>query len=300
MKYRGSNLILDNFRSVMGDYDVDIQDVVRSAILDGVDISDYIESCKEEPYKLDQIRLSIKEDVPAVLFSSLNGEQLYIIRKLRAKNYNIEPIISQITSGRLSECYLDFLISWVTKGVDVSGIKLSLIPKKMLEVFDMHLCQGRDMRPFNNGKVYSKEYVLYCMSIQERGKDITRFATEDWSLEVLSDLAGVVSSVSDKVWQSVISVLTPKDSRNRVALMFRAAKYKLPINQLGMFGSSLGTVRLPVYDDESVATIIEAAKGGFDWKSLMQESLSADERRARLDEMKMHRGRKVGGVLRKG
>lgn len=297
MLYRGSKLVLDNFRSVMADYDVDIQDVVRSAILDGVNISDYIESCKDDPYKLDQIRLSLKESVPTVLFNGLNGEQLYIIRKLKAKNYNIDPIISQITSGKLSECYLDFLISWVTRGVDISGIKLSLIPKKMLEIFDMHLCQGRDMRPFNNGRVYSKEYILYCVSIQERGKDISRFANEDWSLEVMSDLAGIVGSVSDKVWQSVLSVLTSKDDRHRVALMFKAAKYKLPVNQLG---AKSGDTESPIYDNSSISLIIEAANGGFDWKSLMNTGLSTNDRRVRLDEMRMQRGKKVAGVLRRG
>ena len=34
MKYKGIILILDNFRSVLKEYSVDIQDVVRSAILD--------------------------------------------------------------------------------------------------------------------------------------------------------------------------------------------------------------------------------------------------------------------------
>lgn len=295
MQYNGVMLVLDNFRGVLSEYDVDIQDVVRSAILDGVELEEYMEKCKSDPYRLDQIRLSIKEGVPQVLYGALSGEQLYIIRKLRGNNYNIEPIISQVKAGKLSGCYLDFMISWVTKGVDISGLKVSLIPKKMLEVFDMHLSQGRDMRPFNNGRIYSKEYVLYCMSIQEKGRDITRFANEQWSEEVLSYLADTVGNTSEKVWNSVMSVVKSNTDLNRVSLLFKAAKHKLPVEELGkpLQGKD-------AYDNESVSIIIDAAKGGFDYRQLMALNLTSDERRAKLDEMKMNRGRKVGGILRRG
>ena len=295
MECNGTVLILDNFRSVLSGYDVDIQDVVRSAILDGVDISEYIESCRDNAYKLDQIRLSLKEGITTSIFGSVNGEQLFVIRKMKSKNYKVEPVISQITSGKLQEDYLNYLLSWVTKGVDVSGIKLSLIPRKMLEIFDIYLCQGRDMRPFNNGRIYSKEYVLYCMSIQEKGRDISGFASEQWSDSVLSYLADTASNTPDRVWSSVMSVVKYHTDLDRVKLLFKAAKHKLPVEDLGksIHGED-------AYDNESIAIIIEAAKGGFDYKSLMSAGLDSDERRAKLDEMKMNRGRKVGGVLRRG
>lgn len=290
MNYNGVNLVLDNFRGVLSEYDVDVQDVVRSAILDGVDLEVYIEKWKSDPYKLDQIRLSLKEGVPQVLYDTLSGEQLYIIRKLRVNNYNIEPIISQVKSGKLSGCYMDYLISWVTKGIDISGIKVSVIPKKMLEIFDMHLSQGRDMRPFNNGRIYTREYVLYCVTIQEKGKDISRFVNENWSEPVLSYLSGVVGTTSEKIWSSVLSVVNSETSLERVKLLFKAAKMKLPVEDIGK----------DIYDNNSISFIIEASKNNFDYRVLMNVSLSSDERRAKLDEMKMNRGRKVGGVLRRG
>ena len=36
MKYKGTTLVLDNFRTVLKDFSVDVQDVVRSALLDNV------------------------------------------------------------------------------------------------------------------------------------------------------------------------------------------------------------------------------------------------------------------------
>lgn len=60
MEYRNQVLLLDNFRSILSSFSLDVQDVVRSAILDGVDLNPYIERFREDPYKLDQIRLGLK------------------------------------------------------------------------------------------------------------------------------------------------------------------------------------------------------------------------------------------------
>ena len=297
MEYKSRTLILDNFRSVLKDFSVDIQDVVRSAILDGVDIASYVNLCKNNPYKLDQIRMAMKESIPSVLYDSLSGEQLYIIRQLKVNKYNIDPIVSQVKSGKLAGCYLDFLISWVTKHVDISGIKISLIPKSMLEIFDMHLCQGRNMKPFNNGKVYSKDYILYCLSIQEGGKNIDRFVKEDWDEQLLAQLSVYAGNTPDAVWNSVMSVVTNDTGLERTDLLFSVARIGIPLDKITAVSKKDGS---PVYDNESIQVIIDASTQGFDYRKFMSPELSAVQRRAKLDEMKMNRGKKVGGVLRRG
>ena len=296
MEFKSQHLILDNFRTVLSDFSVDIQDVVRSAILDGVDISSYIVQCKDTPYKLDQIRLAMKESVSKVLYESLSGEQLYIIRQLKSNNYNIEPIITQVKIGKLSGCYLDFLISWVTKQVDISGIKICLIPKSMLEIFDMHMCQGRDMRPFNNGKVYSKDYILYCLSIQESGKSIDRFVKEEWDESLLAKISSYAGNTHKDVWDAFISSISKDTDCSRADAMISAAKAGLPMRELSAISKETGE---PVYDTISIVTIVEAATQGFDYSKLMPKELSTDQRVSKLGEMQMNRGKKVGGVLRR-
>ena len=69
IKFKGELLVLDNFRVVLKNYSLDVQDIVRSAILDGLDISEYISQYKNDPYKLDQIRLELKEGLNTSLFS---------------------------------------------------------------------------------------------------------------------------------------------------------------------------------------------------------------------------------------
>ena len=103
MIYENDKLILDNFRTVLKDYSVDVQDVVRSAILDGVDITKYIESCKNNAYRLDQIRLGMKENLEEIFLNIKNGDSIYKIRKLKERGVSLSGIQSQIRQGVLNE-----------------------------------------------------------------------------------------------------------------------------------------------------------------------------------------------------
>ena len=49
MEWNGRKIILDNLREELSAYSVDIQDVVRSAILDGIELGSYVEECREDP-----------------------------------------------------------------------------------------------------------------------------------------------------------------------------------------------------------------------------------------------------------
>lgn len=288
MKYNGVELILDNFREVLKDYCVDDQDVVRSAILDGVDISEYIKPCKGNSYKLDQIRLACKEKLPKEIFGVLSGEQLHAVRSLSTRNYSVNQIVNQISSGRMSARHLEYLVKWVTDGVDISRLKVSLIPKKMLELFDIYLSQGKDMSKFNTGKVYSSEYVLYCIFMQDQGKDIERFTSKKWSEDVLSILSTKSTKFSDQLWDLVMSVIDESTDIERVSLMFTLSKGNLPVKKLSD----------PVYDNESLKIIYNASKQGLDYKCLMDSSFDYTSRKAKYDEMVMNKGKKISGIIR--
>lgn len=289
MVYDGTVLILDNFRAVLADYSVDVQDVVRSAILDGVDLSAYIKVCKD-PYKLDQIRLSLKEELPeaGILFSALNGEQLYSVRKLRKKGYDVSALTRQLTGGKISGDYLDYVIAWEVDGVNYTGIKVSMIPKKMLEIFDKYLRQGRDMSPFNNGMVYSDEYIRCCMLLQVEDRDVSRFASKMWSEQALSSLCVCSKKLSKSAWSKLMSAIDVGTSCERIQLMSKVAD------------SHLNIEALRGYDDESVEIIYNAYKDGLNYSKLMLESETAESRREMYNEMKMKRGKKLSGVVRRG
>ena len=112
MYYKGKKLILDNFRNVLSSYSVDIQDIVRSAILDDIDISDYIDVCKTNPYLLDQIRLSIKDGLSASYLKIGDAEILYSIRQLNGL-LDLKPLENQLKNNILSSDHIHYIIKWI-------------------------------------------------------------------------------------------------------------------------------------------------------------------------------------------
>ena len=173
MKYKNTELLLDNFRQVLKDFSVDVQDVVRSAILDGVDISQYINVCKNNPLRLDQIRLGLKEGIDKIFFSITSGECIYKIRKLDSQLLNI--VSSKMCKESLSGESLGKLIDWATAGYDLYDITISIIPKTLYEVFEQGFQKGFDMRIFNNGRNYTADYIRYCLVMISNGRDVTPF-----------------------------------------------------------------------------------------------------------------------------
>lgn len=170
MKYKGTKLLLDNFREVLKGFSIDIQDVVRSAILDDVDVSNYIDICN--PYKLDQIRLCLKEGIDTTYFT-FSGEMLYSIRKMYAQDADISPLkIYQGTS--LSEEHYQYLLNWVKDSVDTQGINLTTISKKLLPMYDKGFRQGIQMAKYSS--IRDEEYLASCFQIEKRGIDVTELA----------------------------------------------------------------------------------------------------------------------------
>ena len=70
MYLNSRRVTLDNISEVLVGYSLDIQDEVRSMILDGLDLSEWVSVCRENPYRLNQIRLAVKEIFLVVIFYS--------------------------------------------------------------------------------------------------------------------------------------------------------------------------------------------------------------------------------------
>ena len=60
MYLNSRRVTLDNISEVLAGYSLDIQDEVRSMILDGLDLSEWVSVCRDNPYLLNQIRLAVK------------------------------------------------------------------------------------------------------------------------------------------------------------------------------------------------------------------------------------------------
>lgn len=297
MEYNGVELILDNFRSLLFDMSVDVQDVVRSAILDGIDISEHIVPCRENPYRLDQIRLAYKDGLSKSLISSTSGEMLYRLRRLRQRGVDLSGVEVQLENDSLSDEYMEYMLDWVSDGIDIHGLNLAIIPKNLLKTFDYGLRQGFDMRPYNTGYSYSPEYVKLCLMISKNGKDVSFLLKGDYDLSVLRDLSGI-SKISDQRWGMLVGNIDSGISEERLELLIPFIKSGVSIVKLQ------SKVKKPakggyVYDCDCLRIVYNAYLSKLDYKKLIEETTDAKRMESMVTEMSFEKRRNPGVRLHK-
>ena len=288
MNFKGNNLVLDNFRKVLAGYSVDIQDVVRSAILDGIDISEYVNECKNNPYRLDQIRLGIKEGIDVAFFAIKNGESIYKIRKLDVTSRKI--VLSKVATKTLTPESLDKTIEWVEAGYDISNLKISIIPKNLYDVFEHGLQRGFNMRPFNDGRHYKPEFVKSCLMMMSNGKiDIGRFLGIDWDKwddDCIRKLAEFSRIKSNTMWYKLLDSITPNTPIDKVESLIACMKS----------GIDIGVLSGNDWSGDSIQVILQAYELGLDYKSLIASG--AANVNSNFNEMRLAQTKRISGRLR--
>lgn len=288
MKFNGVNLILDNFREVLFTYSTDIQDIVRSSILDGVDVSEYVKDCIDDPFRLDQIRLSLKEGVSKTYFS-VRGDILYQIRKMLKRGVNLSQVETQLQNG-LSDEYIDYLLQWVDDGINLNKLNLGIIPRDLLNVFDYGLRGGFDMSIFNNGCAYTEKYIMLCLQMINNDKSVSFLLEGDWSLNCLGVLCKY-SKISKANWGMVASVIDSSISPSRLTSLLNLAKSNILYKELQT--KKKGKY---VYSDKCLVILYEAFLSNIDVKVLMQETDEVKMEQLR-SELELSKKRKVSGRL---
>lgn len=289
--FKGKKLLLDNFRAVLKDYSVDTQDVVRSAILDDIDISEYIGNCN--PIKLDQIRLSMKEGISEEFYKypSISGEMLYKIRTMSKEGRSLKALAKQMRSV-LSEEHMKYLIQWTIDSVPFSNINMVLIPKEMLKVYDEGLREGIDMRKYHGiVSSVSPDYIRSCIWIEKYGKDSSFLCKDIWSnksAEVLKNNA----EMNKAQWQKLLKCIDSSDNSDRLTFLVLLVRNGLDIEKLQVKDEN----GLYVKSEEFLQAILLAHKKGMSVSELYDLD-SVEQIREKLVEYHNRSGNKVHGRL---
>ena len=293
MKYKGRQLLLDNFRVLLSEYSVDVQDVVRSAILDGVDITKYLGECRDNPYRLDQIRLCLKEGISNSILLLQSGSMIYKLRKLQSEGMDLSSIVVQLSKGTLSEIYLDKVIGWIEKGYKISELNVSIIPRGLLDVFEYGLSIGNSMLKYNNGKDYSEQYLRMCLRVENNGKNVDFLLGGDYSLESVGVLYKY-SKMNVGKWNDVCRHIDKNISSSRLELLMKLALNEIPIRKLQVI--SCGRY---VYSEEYLEYLLSVVKDNLDIDSLLKRATDVVELKSIVGEILVERGKRLGIRLRK-
>lgn len=294
MIFDGKVLILDNFRIVLREYSVDVQDIVRSAILDDIDISEYITQCKDNPYRLEQIRLAMKDNIDSDFLEISSGGLLYRIRCMCKKSIDISLFKRYINSVNAET--LGYLLSWMEEGLPISNLQVSRIPMDMLSVFDYGIRKGYDMSEFNNGKSYPEDRVRVLLKMQANNKKITRFLTDDWKLDVLSLLSNF-SSKDQKVWDKLLKYIEPTISMARLEPLVKCVSEGIPIKDI----NSKSEDGRYIYELGCIEIFYKGCIHSLDRRELLRETSERGMREV-YEELYLEKQKhqNISGRLRKG
>lgn len=292
MNCRGEKVLLDNFRKLYSEYSVDVQDVIRSAILDDVDIAEFVNSCRDNPYRLDQIRLALKENITGGILYIGNGETIREIRNMRAVGVDISEISRQLENASLSEKHISYLLKWVRAGYDTSDIDVSIVPKKLLEAFDYGLMQGRKMGKYS--KCCSGDYILSCLRIEGYNKDVGFLLKSEYQIGVVEYLASFAKQ-SNRVWQELVRHIDSSISRERIQLL----------GSIALCGCSLSRLQEKdkkeyLFTNEALIVVLDACQRKVDVSNVIHDTYNERELKTRFAEIDLNKGKIVQVKLRKG
>lgn len=187
-KCGGVLVTLNNYISIFGDYEPDILDEIRSAILDDTPISPFIARCCHDSYKLGQIRMALREYVPEEYLNvNLSGECIHKIRMAYKAKIDLKPLLEPKKYLYCLESEsISHIIDVLIHGIDISKIDFSVVPIENVEVICEGLIQGYPMwLCVSNDKELTPSYIRQLMKGMLLQIDIHPFISEVWTDEQL-------------------------------------------------------------------------------------------------------------------
>lgn len=147
MYYKSKLVTLDNYLSIFEGYFKDVLDVIRSAILDNTEgFEKYIDMYADNPFMLWQVKLALEEGLDKYYIDNcFCYENLYDFRYIALSGGDLS-VFKNAISCRVSREYMVYLIRWYRKGLDISNLKVNVIPLEHLAIYDRYYALGVDFR----------------------------------------------------------------------------------------------------------------------------------------------------------
>lgn len=289
MEYNGEKLNLDNFRSVLSDFSVDVQDVVRSAVLDVVDVSEYLDSFKTDSYSLDQVRLALKEGLDVSEIPPINGRVMFELRRAVRGGLDFKKISSLIFAD-IDEEYFSYLLKWYQMGIDVSCVNLSKTPKNLLKVLDYGVQNGYNLSKFNPNVSCDPKIVKYFIMIETLGRDSTLLYRLNLGIEELKLLFKKAGELNNSQWKEVCAWI--ERVKRRADVRYISAIVSCVRNNMKV------DWRKKRYSTKQLEYAIEAYERGVDYEKVLNEELENKAKEV-LIKLQVEQNKQLSGRLGK-
>lgn len=219
MKYKGVDLTFENYATRLEGFSQDIKDEVRSAILDNTPIGDFIDVCRDDPFRLQQLRLAAKEFYPTWVFKVEDGANIYRIRNL--SGVSVEMVENQVSAGLPRE-YIEELISWIEEGVVIpEDFNMRRVPKTILTHVSTAIKSGVDPNAIVKLSKGNEEAAGLYVQIAVKGLSLGKFEGKNLSNSCL----GSVAELAGRPYiGTVVELLEPRSGSEEVEVLWELAK----------------------------------------------------------------------------
>lgn len=294
MYFNSHRVKIENIDKVFSEYSIDIQDEVRSMVLDGIDLVDWVPVCKDNPYRLNQIRLASKEGVDPKFFSISDGIVLYKLRSYLRNGFSGEELHRFLGCGFDSEQW-SYILSWAEKGYLDRRLALVRTPKRLWSLIDKGLQNNLPMWVFTTGKNYSVEEMNSLIKIMSNGYTIDRFLKGSWRTEVLKTLA----EFSRYSWyEKVVGAVYDFISLDFLLLLGELAKSRvIDMDLLEAYKGDSGERGYYLYQSYHLSLILQAVLKGLDYTNLKDYNLRESDAKVILAELEANKAIPLKGRL---
>lgn len=294
MYFKGSRVTLESISSQFRGYSLDIQDEVRSMVMDNLDLSKWIDVCRDNPYRLNQIRLGSKEGLDPRFFTILNGSVIYRIRSLAATGFNVGELLAYVGVGFTKEQWL-YIISWAEHGLLDSRLALVRTPFSMWGFIDKGLRNNLPMWLFTSGKKYSNNFMHSVLTLMSNGQSAEKFLNSLWSDETLKLLA----EFSYRRWFNnivgFVDYFIPYDFLVSVGELAKEGLIDKDLFETGYDGDTGEYYYL--YQSYHLEAILRCVIQGYDYSKLKDYNLSGSEVDMILKDIELNSKRSFKGRL---
>ena len=294
MYFKGSRVTLESIGSQFREYPLDIQDEVRSMVMDNLDLSQWIDVCKDNPYRLNQIRLGSKEGLDPKFFTILDGSVIYKIRGLAATGFNVGELLPYVGVGFTKEQWV-YIISWAERGLLDSRLALVRTPFSMWEFIDKGLRNNLPMWLFTSGKKYSNTFMHSVLTLMSNGQSAEKFLNSSWKDETLKLLA----EFSYRRWFNnivgLVDYFIPYEFLVSVGELAKEGLIDEDLFEISYDGDT-GDYYY-VYQSYHLEAILRCVMQGYDYSRLKDYNLSGSEVDMILKEIELNSKRSFKGRL---
>ena len=187
-QYEKDLITLGNYTQVFSSYSPDMLDEIRNAVMDGTPIGNYIQLCHGDGYKLNQIRLCLREYVDKqYINTAMTARTLFMIRSIIKERKDVACLLPYIKKNNMISIdaeSLEKVVQTVLLGADISKIDFIHLPKPSIDTVCEGLKLGYPMwLVLGTRQKYSNQKLRLLMRAMALGINIHPFLEGDWGLE---------------------------------------------------------------------------------------------------------------------